>query len=71
MSYEQKVGQNHTINTNLTKWKFKYFGMIANQHCMYKDIKSRLNSGKNTIWSLILCIPICYLTIYTSQYTQI
>jgi len=46
MSSEQNAGQNHTINTNLAKWKFKYFGTIVNQHCMYEDIKSRLNSEK-------------------------
>jgi len=64
VSSEQNAGQNNTINTNLAKWKFQYFGMIVNQHCMYEEIKSRLNSGKATIWFSILCIPICYLTIY-------
>jgi hypothetical protein len=52
MSRYDKAGQKHSINTANRSFegeaKFKYLGTtLTDQHCMNKEIKSRLNSGNS------------------------
>jgi hypothetical protein len=47
MSFHKTVGQNHNIKAANKSFEnvanFKYLGMITNQNCVHKEIKSALN----------------------------
>jgi hypothetical protein len=62
MTRIQKIGQKHSIKIGNRSFeyvaKFKYLGTLADQNCLHKDIKSRLNSGNACYCSVQRLLPI-------------